>query len=56
MEMDAGFPVESVIFLNSEHLIATAAGAVVRCVFISLNLEIDCMHFTFHSYVLEFGI
>ncbi|ETN75084.1 U3 small nucleolar RNA, partial [Necator americanus] len=27
---DAGSPVESVVFLNNEHLIATAAGAVVR--------------------------
>ncbi|KIH66776.1 WD domain, G-beta repeat protein [Ancylostoma duodenale] len=30
VEMDAGAPVESVVLLNSEHLIATAAGAVVR--------------------------
>ncbi|KHJ98202.1 WD domain, G-beta repeat protein [Oesophagostomum dentatum] len=30
VEMDAGFPVESVVFLNSEHLLATAAGAVVK--------------------------
>ncbi|KAJ1367997.1 hypothetical protein KIN20_029041 [Parelaphostrongylus tenuis] len=30
VEMDAGFPVESVLFLNSENLIATAAGAVVK--------------------------
>ncbi|EPB70988.1 WD domain, G-beta repeat protein [Ancylostoma ceylanicum] len=30
VEMDASAPVESVVFLNSEHLIATAAGAVVR--------------------------
>uniref|UniRef100_A0A183GMH8 U3 small nucleolar RNA-associated protein 15 homolog n=1 Tax=Heligmosomoides polygyrus TaxID=6339 RepID=A0A183GMH8_HELPZ len=30
VEVDAGFPVESVTFLNSEHLIATAAGPVVK--------------------------
>ncbi|KAK6729796.1 hypothetical protein RB195_006694 [Necator americanus] len=30
VEMDAGSPVESVVFLNNEHLIATAAGTVVR--------------------------
>ncbi|KAK6026352.1 helicase protein [Ostertagia ostertagi] len=30
VEMDAGSPVESVIFLNNEHLIATAAGPVVK--------------------------
>ncbi|KAK6060142.1 WD domain, G-beta repeat protein [Cooperia oncophora] len=30
VEMDASFPVENVIFLNSENLIATAAGPVVK--------------------------
>ncbi|VDL78989.1 unnamed protein product [Nippostrongylus brasiliensis] len=30
IEMDAGFPVENVTFLNTEHLIATAAGPVVK--------------------------
>ncbi|VDO58433.1 unnamed protein product [Haemonchus placei] len=30
VEMDAGFPVENAIFLNSEHLVATAAGPLVK--------------------------
>ncbi|CAJ0592630.1 unnamed protein product [Cylicocyclus nassatus] len=30
VEVDVNFPVESVVFLNNEHLIATAAGPIVR--------------------------